>query len=185
MKKQLKILLSILFVISGIATINANIIKVNAKPLEEEKPVTYKSCLSGKNQRGTNYTKATDRYKPSIYIENHFPSSGGDGAVRASIKSGIFDVYVYRIIDGIYHEEKPVQQFSLGGSNSKSHGVSYTQRSTPQDLAIVFVLRETDDLCEVTENSKPVQKKDGTWTTSDGKGYIYYYYLGIPASNES
>ena len=41
MKKQLKILLSILFVISGIATINANIIKVNAKPLEEEKPQIY------------------------------------------------------------------------------------------------------------------------------------------------
>ena len=42
MKKQLKILLSISFILFGIATINANIIKVNAKPLEEEKPVTYK-----------------------------------------------------------------------------------------------------------------------------------------------
>mgnify|MGYP004460676431 FL=1 len=185
MKKQLKILLSISFILSGIVVLNTNIIKVNAKPLEEKKPVTYKSCLSSNNQRGTNYTKATDRYKPSIYIESHFPSTEADGAVRASIRSGIFDVYVYRIIDGIYHEEKPVQQFSLGGSNSKSHGVSYTQRSTPQDLAIVFVLRETDDLCEVTENSKPIQNRDGTWTTSDGKGYIYYYYLGIPAANES
>ena len=178
MKKKFKILLSISFILFGIIIINTNI-KVNAKQLEEEKTKKYESCLLG----GTNYTKAYDTYLPNVTPHQHFPVK--DDNVYASIKSGVFDVYVYEIIDGIYHKEEPLQQFTLGGGSGNSHVVEYTQKSTPQDYAIVFVLKKSDNLCETTENSKPVQNADGTWTTSDGKGYVYYHYLGIPAANET
>lgn len=182
MKQKLRYLLSISFILLGIIAINTNIIEVNAKSLEEEKNPMSNGCLEGQKY----FTRATQSYGVLVKPGSHFPTLGSsDHQVTASITSGIFDVYVYRIIDATAHEPTPIQQFTLGGTYPKSHLVDYTVTSEPQDYAIVFVLKESDNLCGIGENTTPIQKSDGTWTTSDGTGYIYYYYLGIPSSNES
>ena len=182
MKKKLKYLLSILFILLGIIAINTNIIKANAEALQEESKTMSDGCLTGQKW----HAKAEGSYGAIVKVGGHFPKlNENDSKVTASIKSGIFDVYVYKIVNDTSHEPTPLQQFTLGGSYSKSHDVDYNVTSEPQDYAIVFVLKESDKICSVGENTTPKQNADGSWSTADGTGYIYYHYLGIPSSDES
>ena len=171
-KKTFKYL--IFMAIVGFITIT-NIPSASALPLIEIPTYTKGSCLP----YGTDSTRAESKYRPYVSVPSHFPD---EGYVTASINKGVFDVYVYEIIDGTSHNPTPLQHHVLGGTHSKSHKITYQVYNEPKDYAIIFLLKQSDDLCEVNPTTTtPKQNDDGSWTTSDGNGFIYYYYLGVPS----
>ncbi|MDD5888689.1 MAG: hypothetical protein PUC82_04295 [bacterium] len=177
MKNKRRKLFGIFLLIIGVFAISKNNLITDTQALDLEEPLIQLkkgSCTEG----GSNFVKAESKYHPYVYVPSHFPD---EGYVEAKIKSGVFDVYVYELINGTSHKEEPLQHLVLGGKNAKSGRITYQLYDEPKDYAIIFVLKETDNLCTVTENTKPVQNQDGTWTTSDKYGYIYYYYLGVPS----
>lgn len=175
MKHKHKKILSLLFIILGFMVIS-DIPNVSALPLMED-IIKYKkgSCLP----YGEDSVRAESKYQPYVSVPSHFPD---EGYVTVSIKSGVFDVYVYEIINGTSHSEQPLQHLVLGGGRSKGGTVTYQLYSEPKDYAIIFILKESDNLCEVNTTTTPKQNEDGSWTTSDGNGFIYYYYLGVPSA---
>lgn len=160
-KKTFKYL--IFMAIVGFITIT-NIPSASALPLIEIPKYTKGSCLP----YGTDSTRAESKYRPYISVPSHFPD---EGYVTASIDKGVFDVYVYEIVNGASHNPTPLQHYVLGGTHSKSHKITYQVYNEPKDYAIIFLLKQSDDLCDVNPiTTTPKQNDDGSWTTSDGNG---------------
>ena len=184
MKKISKILISFSICIVIVLTLTYTKFFVKAE--------NGNGIIENLNPKKCNVVTADDKYNPYVFV----PKSFNDTYYTVSIDSGVFDVYIYQIKVNDQGKTYPELKNTITLNSKlgqKSAKINYTRENEPTHYEVVFVLKESDNLCSYVEGSTPVRNnEDGSWGLSNWSnpewgageklGYIYYHQVDVAAN---